>query len=80
MLSLEPEFNTFSDGKAVLYLNVSLWLLGYNSNPSIWQRLRHCWRILKTGQNYSDQIILNYESTKQLNKDLSSIMCKYKEA
>ena len=34
------------------------------------ERLRHCWRILKTGKNYCDEIILSIEDAREMGKDL----------
>jgi len=56
-----------------VYLNISIWLMGYQ-RPTLWQRLKHCWHILRTGQNYADQIILNWNEVTRLHKDLSRIV------
>ncbi len=74
MLVLEPEIEVVVENKQLFFLNISIWLCGYNSSPSLWQKLRHCWHILKTGQNYSDQIILSFASAKQLSEDLTNIL------
>lgn len=41
-----------------------------NHRPTLKEKLRHCWKILKTGKNYPDNIILSLEDTKELMKDL----------
>lgn len=41
-----------------------------NHRPTLREKLRHCWRILKTGKNYCDEIILSLEDSKQLAQDL----------
>lgn len=74
MLIVEPEINIIDKDKHLFFLNVSIWLFGYNSSPTLFEKLRHCWYILKTGQNYSDQIILSLASAKQLSEDLSNIL------
>lgn len=66
-----------TDGKLIVYLNVSI--MHIDSRRSIWNRLRHCWHILKTGKNYADEIILNWDNMKKLSEDLQAIMDKYEE-
>lgn len=74
---LHIEECTYICGDAV-YLNVAIWHRGCGNNkPSIYERLRHCWQILKTGKNYTDEIILNFDDVKRLHKDLSDIVNKY---
>lgn len=41
-----------------------------NHRPTLKEKLRHCWRILKTGKNYADEIILSVEDAKQMGSDL----------
>lgn len=49
----------------------AMWHLGTeNHRPTFREKLRHCWRILKTGKNYCDNIILSLEDTRELAKDL----------
>lgn len=44
-----------------------------NHKPTLKEKLRHCWKILKTGKNYEDNIILSLEDTKKLSKDLAEL-------
>lgn len=37
-------------------------------NVSLWDKLKHCWKILTTGQPYGDQVVLSDESVKTLSK------------
>lgn len=78
MLVMEPEIDTIDDDKSLFFLNLSIWLQGYNNKPSLHEKLRHCYRILKTGNNYSDQIILNFEQAEKLYRDLHDIFHHYK--
>ncbi len=64
-----------TDGKLVVYLNISI--MHVDSRRSIWNRLRHCWHILRTGENYADEIILNWDEMNKLKQDLSQIIEKY---
>jgi hypothetical protein len=49
----------------------SIWHRGTdNHKPTLRDKLRHCWRILKTGKNYADEIILSISDSKQLALDL----------
>lgn len=68
---------TILDMGVVKYLNLSIWLMGHGDNrPSLRERLRHCWQILKTGKNYADEIILNWEEMNRLHADLGKIIQK----
>lgn len=37
-----------------------------NHKPTLREKLRHCWQILKTGKNYADQIILTEDVAMKL--------------
>lgn len=41
-----------------------------NHKPTLREKLRHCWVILKTGKNYADQIILTEDAARKLGKHL----------
>lgn len=41
-----------------------------NHRPTLREKLRHCWRILKIGKNYADDIILSVEDAREMGKDL----------
>lgn len=77
MLVMEPEIDRMNEGKSLFFLNLSIWLLGYDNKPSLFQRLRHCYHILRTGKNYSDQIILDFEQADKLCDDLCGILGEY---
>jgi len=76
VLCIEADVDDYSDRKFV-YLYVSIWHRGCDNKPSIYERLRHCWQILKTGKNYTDEIILDFDNMERLHKDLSSIINDY---
>lgn len=44
-----------------------------NHRPTLREKLRHCWRILKTGKHYCDEIILSLEDARELAKDLTAM-------
>lgn len=44
-----------------------------NHRPTLREKLRHCWRILKTGKNYADNIILSVEDARKLGLDLTEM-------
>ena len=75
VLHIEQDIDICGERKFV-YLNVSIWHRGCDNKPTIRERLRHCWQILKTGKNYADEIILNFDDAKRLHKDLSDIINK----
>ena len=64
-------------GRKFVYLNVSIWHRGCDNKPTIRERLRHCWQILKTGKNYADEIILDWDNIVRLRDDLEGIVNKY---
>jgi len=41
------------------------------SSSTLWQRLRYCWKILTTGQGYSDQVILDEPEAQRLAAELT---------
>jgi len=41
-----------------------------NHRPTLREKLRHCWAILKTGKNYADQIMLTEDVAKKLGEHL----------
>jgi len=80
MLVMEPEVDKIDNDKLLFFLNLSIWLQGCDNKPTFYERLRHCYNILKTGKNYSDQIILSFEQASKLQHDLRNIMSNYEEA
>jgi len=77
VLHIEAEAERIADDKLVVYLNVSI--MHVDSRRSLWNKLRHCWHILRTGKNYADEIILNWENIKKLSEDVSEILNRYEE-
>jgi len=50
---------------------MSLWHLGtVNNKPSLWEKLRHCWQILKTGKNFPDSLVLHIDTAKEAGEEL----------
>jgi len=77
VLHIEEDASNIADDKLVVYLNVSI--MHVDSRCSFWNRLRHCWHILRTGKNYADEIILNWDNVNKLSEDLQAIIGKYME-
>ena len=47
--------------------NLAIWHYGHNGNIRRWkERLRWCWRILKTGNPWADSIIITNEKAKEI--------------
>jgi len=78
MLVMEPDVDKIDDNKSLFFLYLSIWLQGYDNKPTFYEKLRHCYHILKTGKNYSDQIILSFEQANKLYRDLHDIFRSYK--
>jgi len=80
VLNIELETDRINDENMVVYLNLSIWLMGHNNHKSsLYEKLRHCYQILRTGKNYADEIILPWEQVIQLSKDLCNIVNSYEE-
>ncbi len=41
-----------------------------NSRPTLREKLRHCWKILKTGKNFPDDIIMSMEEARSMGEYL----------
>ena len=48
----------------------------YKNKLSFWQRLRYIYKVLVSGEPYSDQIMLNKAQIKELNTFLKSLSIK----
>lgn len=61
------------DDEAEIYL--SIWERGYKDNTKLsWrERLRWCYRILRTGNAFGDQIVLNTESSEKLIQSIKKL-------
>jgi len=56
-------------------IDFSIYVYGTGDNKtSLKDKLRYCWRILKTGRPYGDQIILSFETAKQMAMDLLNLI------
>lgn len=69
-IHIERDLELFDENKRdACLLNFSIYHLGTeNHKPTLKEKLRHCWHILRTGKNYSDQIILSEGTARQLGK------------
>jgi hypothetical protein len=54
-------------------LNISIWEPYGTHRFSFWHRLRHCWKILKTGIPYGDQVLLDKKSINSMINFLKQI-------
>ncbi len=52
-------------------LCMSMFKFAY-SKPSFWHRFRHVWYTIKTGKPYVDQVCLDLDKVKELNKYLNN--------
>lgn len=52
---------------------MSIWTRAYDK-PSFWHRFRHIWYTLKNGKPYTDQICLDLDKVKELNKYLDNFI------
>lgn len=55
----------------------SIWELGRCSDVLSWrERLRWCWRIIKTGKPWADSVVLKDEQVRELVEQLKNDNCK----
>lgn len=54
-------------------LNIVIWRLSINSTLCLRERLRWCWKILITGNPWSDSVILSKEKVKELKEFVDKI-------
>jgi len=66
---LEPQDQEFLE--CGLYMSV--FAQAYHK-PSFWHRFRHIWYTLKTGKPYVDQVCLDLDKVKELNKYLTNFI------
>lgn len=50
-------------------IDIAMYHYGVES-PTLWEKLRHCWEILRTGKNYPDEIVLSYSEAQRLGLEL----------
>ena len=66
---IEPQdYEDFSQG-----INLAMYEFAYHK-PSFWHRFRHIWFTLKTGKPYTDQVCLDFNKVKELNKYLENFI------
>lgn len=66
---LEPQdVEELQDG-----LYMSIWTRAYDK-PSFWHRFRHIWYTLIHGKPYTDQVCLDLDKVKELNKYLTNFI------
>jgi len=52
---------------------ISIWHQGGNKY-TLKEKLRHCWRVLKTGKPYPDQVCLDLADARELVRDLAEMV------
>ena len=57
--------------------NISAWHYGHNGNIRRWkERIRWCWRILKTGNPWADSIVLTDDRASELSNFIKTELNK----
>lgn len=77
VLNVQRDIEVFDYEKEAwdIHIYLAMYHLGTeNHRPVLRDKLRHCWKILKTGKNYADNIILSLEDARKLSRDLNE-MC-----
>jgi len=44
-----------------------------NPRPTLRDKLRHCWQIIKTGKNYADDVIMSIEEARKMGELLLAL-------
>lgn len=66
---IEDDFDP--DYKPLHIFYLSFWTLGRQGRSlGLWDRIRYCWQILKTGLPYGDMIVLHRDKAIELGKFL----------
>lgn len=73
VINVERDLELVAYGKQhyIHWVNFCIYHCGTeNHKPTLKEKLRHCWVILKTGKNYADQIALTEDAARKLGKYL----------
>lgn len=72
VINVERDIEFIDDNQHCTYfINFCIYHCGTeNHKPTLKEKLRHCWQILKTGKNYADQIILTEDIAIKLSEHL----------
>jgi len=54
-------------------ISFAIWYYGSNNKRTLWDKLQHCWQVLKTGKPYLDQICLDPVDALELAADLEAM-------
>ena len=65
--------SALSEKAASYEIEFAIFYYKYANKYSFWQRFRYCWRVLRTGKPYPDQICLHADEARRLGKDLVSM-------
>lgn len=61
------------------WLEFTVWEMAANGRRTSWSfRLRHIWRILRTGSPYSDYVVLNVDKAAELSEWLIGALAEYR--
>lgn len=75
-IQVERDVETIDYDKEFFCVNVYFAKMHYgtsNNLPTLREKLRHCWRILRTGRNYADEVILSADKARELGNYLLEI-------
>ena len=86
LLQISSELDTFDcsekkgeEPKTVQhqYFYLAMFSYGeYNKKKNIWQKISVAWRYLKTGEMFSDQLVLNIDEAKKLSDFINNNLIK----
>ena len=76
VVHIEREIDILDKNKDVWDASVDFAMFHYgteNMRPTLKEKLRHCWQIIKTGKNYPDNIIMNIDEARSMGEFLIKI-------
>ncbi len=76
VVHIEREIDILDKNKDAWDASVDFAMFHYgteNMRPTLKEKLRHCWQILKTGKNYPDNIIMNIDEARSMGEFLIKI-------
>jgi len=76
-IQIERDIEIFDHDKEAFNVHIYFAKLHYGTNnnmPTLKEKIRYCWRILKTGRIYADEVIFSVDKTRELGNYLLEII------
>lgn len=76
MVQIERSIEVIDRNKNIWDASIYFAMFHYgtqNHRPTLRDKLRHCWRIIKTGKNYADDVIMSIEEARNMGELLLNL-------